>query len=62
MGVLMNTQEYLSIIKNIKQEIKDAQYRATILICECSSTERLVSKCSCPSGRKRIIPASGYGK
>ena len=26
----MNTQEYLSVIENIKQEIKDAQYRATI--------------------------------
>lgn len=28
--MLMNTQEYLSVIENIKQEIKDAQYRATI--------------------------------
>ena len=26
----MNTSEYLSVIENIKQEIKDAQYRATI--------------------------------
>ena len=28
--MLMNTQEYLSIIENIKQEIKDAQYRAAV--------------------------------
>ncbi len=28
--MLMNTQEYLSVIENIKQEIKNAQYRATI--------------------------------
>ena len=28
--MLMNTQEYLSIIENIKQEIKAAQYRAAI--------------------------------
>lgn len=28
--MLINTQEYLSIIENIKQEIKAAQYRATI--------------------------------
>ena len=30
MSVLMNTQEYLSIIENIKKEIKDAQYRAAV--------------------------------
>ena len=30
MSVLMNTQEYLSIIGKIKQEIKDAQYRAAV--------------------------------
>ena len=29
-NVLMNTSEYFSIIENIKQEIKAAQYRATI--------------------------------
>ena len=28
--MLMNTPEYLSIIENIKSEIKAAQYRATI--------------------------------
>ena len=28
--MLINTAEYLSIIENIKKEIKDAQYRATI--------------------------------
>ena len=28
--MLMNTQEYLSIIGKIKQEIKDAQYRAAV--------------------------------
>ena len=28
--MLMNTQEYLSIIENIKQEIKAAQYRAAV--------------------------------
>ena len=28
--MLMNTQEYLSVIEKIKQEIKDAQYCATI--------------------------------
>ena len=28
--MLMNTQEYLSAIENIKQEIKTAQYRATV--------------------------------
>lgn len=26
----MNTSDYLSVIENIKQEIKKAQYRATI--------------------------------
>ena len=26
----MNTQEYLSVIENIKQEIKVAQYRAAV--------------------------------
>ena len=30
MRVLINTAEYLSVIENIKKEIKDAQYRATI--------------------------------
>ena len=30
MSVLMNTQEYLSVIENIKQEIKVAQYRAAV--------------------------------
>lgn len=28
--MLINTAEYLSVIENIKKEIKDAQYRATI--------------------------------
>ena len=28
--MLMNTQEYLSVIENIKQEIKVAQYRAAV--------------------------------
>ena len=34
----MNTPEYLSIIENIKSEIKAAQYRATIMTLELLST------------------------
>ena len=62
----MNTPEYLSIIENIKSEIKAAQYRATIhansdllLLYYCLLYTSLICKAAKKKFNKKVLAVIG---
>ena len=75
--MLMNANEYLETAEQVKQEIRTAQYRATIqvncellhlyhaidayLVCGAGCKKRMVAQCSGASDRERPISAAGSG-